>query len=81
MNKKRERGQYVSMAVNEGAGMVALQVGVVVRAGRRQFTVCWESGQRRQYAQGYGPQLMGWEGWQDDERRVVTDRIFRLCGI
>jgi hypothetical protein len=67
--------------VNEGAGMIGLRIGVVTRAGHRQYEVCWESGHRGRYAQGYGHELMGWNGWSDDEHREVRDRIFRHCGI
>jgi hypothetical protein len=78
---KRDRGQYVYELVNEGAGMTALRVGVVVRAGSRQYAVCWESGHRNRYPQGYAHKLMDWAGWTDHERRAVTDQIFRHCGI
>ena len=78
--KKRERGQYVKTLVNEGAGMTGLQIGVVTRAGMRQYTVCWESGHRSNYGQGHSLQLIDWRDWSDDERRKVQDRIFRHCG-
>ena len=79
--KCRERGQYVKELVNEGAGHVGLQIGVVTRAGHKQYDVCWESGYRSRYPQGDGPQIMDWAGWTDPERREVTDRIYRHCQI
>jgi len=80
--RRRERGQCVKTLVDEGAGMVGLLVGVVTRAGPRQYEVCWESGHRGRYAQGGGGiELMDWGGWTDDERRAVRDKIFRHCGI
>ncbi len=79
--KKRERGQYVKDLVNEGAGMVGLRIGVVTQAGPRQYTVCWESGHRRRYSQAFPFQLVNWSDWPEDEKREVTDRIFRHCGI
>ena len=81
MKKKRERGQYVQELVNEGAGMIALRIGVVTQAGLQQYTVCWESGRRRRYSQGYGHQLMDWRDWPEPARRRVQDEIFRHCGI
>jgi len=79
--KRRERGQYVKELVNEGAGMTGLRIGVVTSAGLRQYSVCWESGHRQRYSQGYGHQIMDWAGWTDDDRREVEDRIFRQCVI
>ena len=79
--KRRERGQYVQELVNEGAGIIGLRVGVVTHAGSKQYTVCWESGHRRRYPQGYGHQIMNWSDWSEAERRVATDRIFQHCGI
>ena len=77
----RERGQYVQELVNEGAGMTALRIGVVTRAGPRRFEVTWEGGHRRRYPQGYSLDLMDWSAWTDDERRAVQDEIFRYSGI
>jgi hypothetical protein len=79
--KKRTRGQYVKELVNEGAGMINLRIGVVTHAGPRQYSVCWESGFRRRYPQGYAHDLMTWGDWTDEERRKVQDEIFRHCGI
>jgi len=79
--KKRERGQYVKALVNACAGMTGLQIGVVAQAGPRQYTVCWDSGHRRRYAQGYALQLMDWRDWPEAARRKVQDEIFRHCGI
>ena len=79
--KKRERGQYVKTLVNAGAGMAGLQIGVVTRAGTRQYTVCWEGSHRRCYPQGYGHELMDWRDWPDEACRKVQDEIFRHCGI
>lgn len=77
----RSRGEYVYELVNEGAGMTGLRIGVVTRAGDRQYEVCWESGFRRRYRQGYGHQLQHWDGWTDDERRRVLAKIFAYCGV
>jgi len=80
--KKRARGQYVKELVNEGAGMIALRIGVVTRAGGRQYEVCWESGHRQRYVQGgQHLQLMDWRDWTTDEQRKVQADIFRHCGI
>lgn len=79
--KKRERGQYVKEPVNEGAGMAGMRIGVVINAGPRQYSVCWESGHLRRYSQGNGLQLMDWRDWPDTARRSVKDTIFRHCGI
>jgi hypothetical protein len=79
--KKRSRGQYVKELVNAGAGMVGLQIGVVVQAGDQQYTVCWESGRRRRYAQGYGHQLMDWRDWPEKARQKVQADLFQHCGI
>lgn len=81
MSTKRERGQYVYELVNEGAGMTGLRIGVVTQAGFKQYAVCWESGHRNRYPQGYGHKIMDWAGWEAAERREVVDRIFRYCGI
>jgi hypothetical protein len=78
---KRTRGQYVQELVNEGASMIRLRIGVVTREGPRQYEVCWESGFRRRYPQGYGHKLMDWRDWTSDEQRKVQDEIFQLCGI
>lgn len=78
---RRERGQYVKTLVNEGAGMTGLLIGVVTKAGQRQYEVCWESGHRGRYAQGVHHQLMDWRDWPDDERRAVQDKIFHHCGV
>lgn len=75
------RGQYVKRLVDEGAGMMDSQIGVVTCAGPKQFTVCWESGQRESYPQDRVLQQIGWHTWTDDARRAAQDRIFRHCGI
>ncbi len=79
--KKRTRGQYVKELVNEGAGMTGLRIGVVTRAGQRQYEVCFESGHRQRYPQGYSLQLMDWRDWPEDARRKVQDDIFQHCKI
>lgn len=64
----RTRGDYVYELVREGAGMTALRVGLVTRAGDRQYEVRWEGGHVRRYPQGHGHEIMDWRGWSDAER-------------
>lgn len=82
-DRLRDRGQYVRELVNQGAGGMStgLRIGVVTRAGPRQYEVCWESGFRRRYPQGYGHALEDWQDWPEPDRQKVKDEIFRHCGI